>query len=148
MALFGAKGTYSCQHDENGSDGYDRRGVSIRRAHAPLPERQGGLCPVRLGPLADGPPGSRCESDNAQVGTEHKTMPYRCRPCRRYFSVKTGTVMVDSRLGAQGWAVAIYRLNTGLKEQVWTSIIGSPQHTSSFKRQAPTEPRWGGMAIG
>ena len=44
-------------------------------------------------------------------------MPYRCCPCRRYFSVKTGTVMESSSLGCQTWAVAIYLLTTGLKGQ-------------------------------
>ena len=54
---------------------------------------------------------------NVLVGTAHRSMPYRCRPCRRYFSVKTGTVMEDSKLGCQTWAVAIYLLTTGLKGQ-------------------------------
>ena len=30
-----------------------------------------------------------CGSDNIQCGTKHKTMPYRCRGCRKWFSVKT-----------------------------------------------------------
>jgi transposase-like protein len=65
----------------------------------------------------DGPRCPRCGSDNVQSGTKHKTMPYRCRPCRRYFSVKTGTVMQDSKLGCQTWLVAMYLLAVGLKGQ-------------------------------
>ena len=59
----------------------------------------------------------RCGTANVLIGTAHRSMPYRCRPCRRYFSVKTGTVMEDSKLGCQVWAVAIYLLTTGLKGQ-------------------------------
>ena len=59
----------------------------------------------------------RCGSVNIQDGTAHKTMPYRCRDCRRWFSVKTGTVMQSSKLGLQVWAVATYLLTTGLKVQ-------------------------------
>ena len=57
----------------------------------------------------------RCESDNVKTGPKHPTMPYRCRPCRKYFSVKTGTAMESSKLGLQVWAMAMYLLSTGLK---------------------------------
>ena len=65
----------------------------------------------------DGPRCPRCGTDNVQSGTKHKTMPYRCRPCRRYFSVKTGSVMQDSKLGCLTWLVAMYLLAVGLKGQ-------------------------------
>ena len=57
----------------------------------------------------------RCGSLNVLVGAKHPTMPYRCRDCKGYFSVKTGTVMEDSKLGYRVWAMAIYLLNTGIK---------------------------------
>ena len=65
----------------------------------------------------DGPRCPRCGTGNVLIGTAHKTMPYRCRPCRRYFSVRVGTVMEDSKLGCRVWAIAIYLLTTGLKGQ-------------------------------
>jgi hypothetical protein len=42
-------------------------------------------------------------------------MPYRCRDCREYFSVRKGTVMQSSKLGYQKWAFAIYAMLTGLR---------------------------------
>ena len=42
-------------------------------------------------------------------------MPFRCKDCRKHFSVKVGTVMQDSKLGLQVWLLAVYLLNTGLK---------------------------------
>ena len=65
----------------------------------------------------EGPRCPYCGSDNIQDGTKHKTMPYRCRGCRKWFSVKTGTVMQSSKLGLQVWAIASYLLTTGLKGQ-------------------------------
>ena len=65
----------------------------------------------------DGAHCPHCGSVNVQDGTKHKTMPYRCRDCRKWFSVKTGTVMQSSKLGLQVWAVASYLLTTGLKGQ-------------------------------
>ena len=57
----------------------------------------------------------KCGSVNVQSGASHKTMPYRCRDCRRRFSVRTDTVMEGSNLGYQTWAIAIYLLTTSLK---------------------------------
>jgi transposase-like protein len=56
-----------------------------------------------------------CESDNIQEKTTHPEMPFRCRKCRKFFSVKTKTVMHGSHLGYQVWAFAIYILTTGIK---------------------------------
>ena len=56
-----------------------------------------------------------CGSDSIQSGASHPTMPYRCRRCRKRFSVRTGTVMADSKLGYRVWALAIYLLTTGIK---------------------------------
>ncbi|MXY43754.1 MAG: IS1595 family transposase [Dehalococcoidia bacterium] len=58
---------------------------------------------------------ARCGSLNVLVGAKHPTMPYRCRDCRKYFSVKTGTIMESSKLSYRVWAMAIYLLNTGIK---------------------------------
>ena len=63
------------------------------------------------------PHGVRCAYCN---GTEvarstHQTMPYRCRTCRKTFSVKTGTVMQASNIGYRKWAQAIYLMACGLK---------------------------------
>ena len=63
----------------------------------------------------DGPECPYCESCNVQGGAKHKTMPFRCRTCRKRFSVKTGTVMEASNVGYQKWALAAFLLTTSLK---------------------------------
>ena len=42
-------------------------------------------------------------------------MPYRCRDCKRYFSVKTGTILASSKLPLQKWVWAIFLEMTSLK---------------------------------
>ena len=42
-------------------------------------------------------------------------MPFHCRDCRRFFSVKAGTVMQSSKLGYRKWALAIYIVTTSIK---------------------------------
>ena len=56
-----------------------------------------------------------CGSPNVLTGAKHKAMPFRCRDCRKRFSVRTGTAMQSSNLGYQTWAVAIYLVTTSLK---------------------------------
>ena len=56
-----------------------------------------------------------CGSLNVQTGAKHKSQPYRCRDCRKRFSVKTNTAMHDSKLRIQVWAIATYLMTTGLK---------------------------------
>ena len=57
----------------------------------------------------------KCGSHNIQEKTTHPDMPHRCRSCRKFFSVRTGTVMEGSNLGYQKWAIAIYQMMTNLK---------------------------------
>ena len=56
-----------------------------------------------------------CGSVNVQERPTRKPQPYRCRDCRKDFSVKTDTLMHNSKLGFQVWAIAIYLLATNLK---------------------------------
>ena len=56
----------------------------------------------------------RCGGTDTYEGT-HKTMPYRCRPCNKTFSVRTGTVLEASRLPLKKWVWAIYLEITSLK---------------------------------
>ena len=63
----------------------------------------------------DGPVCPKCESVNVEMVRTRKPQPYRCRACRKHFSVKTGTVMQGSNLGLKTWAIAFYLLSTGIK---------------------------------
>ena len=56
----------------------------------------------------------RCGTDN-NYECSHVKMPYRCRDCRRYFSVKTGTPMESSPIPLLKWLYAIYLDTTSLK---------------------------------
>ncbi|MXZ02492.1 MAG: IS1595 family transposase [Chloroflexi bacterium] len=55
-----------------------------------------------------------CGSTNTHEA-KHKTMPYRCRDCRKYFSVKTGTALEASNVPLRKWVFAIYLELTNLK---------------------------------
>ncbi len=44
-----------------------------------------------------------------------RPMPYWCKVCKSYFSVRTGTPMESSRIPLRKWGIAIYLLCTNLK---------------------------------
>ncbi len=56
-----------------------------------------------------------CGSQRVATIANRKPMPYRCKECRKHFSVKHGTVMQSSKLGCRVWAIAVYLLTTGVK---------------------------------
>ncbi len=55
-----------------------------------------------------------CGSQNTYE-CSHAKMPYRCRSCKRYFSIRTGTVMSGSPIPLLKWVYAIYLDLTSLK---------------------------------
>jgi len=87
------------------------------------------------------PNGERCCPHCGSLDTHeasHPKMPYRCRDCRRYFSVKTGTVMAGSPLSLRQWAFAIYLDGTsvkGVSSLRLAEYIGVTQKTAWFMQQ-------------
>lgn len=56
-----------------------------------------------------------CGSIDVFPVPNEKPSPYRCKDCRKYFSVKTGAVMHRSKIPLQKWAIAIYLSMSSLK---------------------------------
>ena len=56
-----------------------------------------------------------CQGTNIQSNVAHKTMDYRCRSCRKWFSVRTGTIMQKSKLPILHWVYAVYIQTSSLK---------------------------------
>lgn len=56
-----------------------------------------------------------CQCKNTYVVKSGKPMPYRCRICKKYFSVRKGTIYEDSPLPLRKWVFAIYLVTTSLK---------------------------------
>ena len=76
-----------------------------------------------------------CGSTNTHDVPNRKPMPYRCRDCRKYFSVRTGTPLAHSNVKLRKWAVAIYLEVTSLKSVSSMKLsrdIGVRQPTAWF----------------
>ena len=56
----------------------------------------------------NGPVCPHCDSGRVSKVASRRPMPYRCRDCRKHFSVMSHTVMHASKLGAQTWLLAVF----------------------------------------
>lgn len=62
-------------------------------------------------------------------------MPYRCKECRKHFSVRVGTVLNESKLPLQKWLLAIYILvnsKKGVSSIQLADMLGTTQKTAWF----------------
>ena len=88
----------------------------------------------------------KCGSVNIQERTTRKPQAYRCRDCRKDFSVKTGTVMQGSNIPLSKWALAAYLMTTNLKGVSSMKLTPRPwRHTEN--RMAPYAPHPQGDGI-
>lgn len=79
-----------------------------------------------------------CGSVSVAECKGHKPMPYRCKDCRKHFSVRTGTVLAESRLPLQKWLLAIFMLTSARKGIPSTQMareLGVTQKTAWFLAQ-------------
>lgn len=56
-----------------------------------------------------------CESDDVLRIKSGKPMSFRCRACRKHFSVKTGSVMQSSKIEVRTWLIAMYLMSVAKK---------------------------------
>ena len=63
----------------------------------------------------NGPVCPFCQSANIATVASRKPQPFRCRDCRKHFSVKTGTLMHSAKIPLSKWATGFYLYSTNLK---------------------------------
>lgn len=79
-----------------------------------------------------------CGSYGVSECVNHKPMPYRCKDCRKHFSVRTGTTLEASRIPLQKWLMAIYMMTTARKGIPSTQMareLGITQKSAWFLAQ-------------
>ena len=115
-----------------------RKGISLMEFADMFPDEEAATQWFEAVLWPDGKPVCpRWKGTNTYRGT-HKTMPYRCRPCRRTFSVRSSTVLAHSRISLRKWVWALYLEVTDLKGAASMKLhrdIGVRQATAWFMLQ-------------
>ena len=93
----------------------ERQGISVVELFQMFPDDAAAEHWFEQQRWPDGITCPRCDSERYAVIPSRKPMPYRCKDCRKHFSVRVGTVMKDSNLGLQKWVIAIYMMTVGIK---------------------------------
>lgn len=86
-----------------------------------------------------------CGSTSITKCKNMKPMPYRCKDCRSHFSVRTGSVLAESRLPLIKWLLAIYMMTSskkGISSVQMSKELGVTQKTAWFLAQRIRES-WG-----
>ena len=93
----------------------DRKGMSLLEIMGMFPDDAAAEAWFVKTRWPDGVRCPHCQSDNILHVKSRKPQPYRCRSCRKHFSIKTGTLMQGSNLGLQTWGLAFFLVATGIK---------------------------------
>ena len=93
----------------------DRQGLSLRDLFRRFPDDATAQAWFEDQIWGGAPTCPDCGSGRATRTGGKQRMPYHCRACRQYFSVRKGSLMHSSKLGYQTWAIAIYLVATSLK---------------------------------
>ena len=131
----------------NGSGKSDRKGMTLAEMFKMFPDDEAAMEWFEANVWRDGRRCGRCGSDDT-VPASHPTMPYWCGGCRKYFSVKFGTIMEHSKISYQHWAMATYQFATNLKGVSSMKLhrdLGITQKSAWFMGQRLREC-WGGLA--
>jgi len=76
-----------------------------------------------------------CGSLSTSKVVNGKPMSHRCKDCRKHFSVRTGTVLAESKIPLHKWLLAIYMLHTarkGVSSIQMSKELGITQKTAWF----------------
>ena len=102
---------------QNAPGKHFRKGLSLVELTRMFPDDEAARKWVEGIRWPEGPVCPHCGCDRIAHPVTHKTMTHRCKGCRKWFSVRTSTVMQSSKLDLQVWVIAVCLLNTGLKGQ-------------------------------
>ena len=92
-----------------------RQGISMIELYEMFPDEDSAVRWFEETRWANGRHCPHCGNTETAETKNRRPMPYFCKACRSYFSVRTGTPMQNSRLPLRKWVFALYLYVTSLK---------------------------------
>ena len=114
----------------------ERQGIiSLKQFDKEIPDEQAAITFVENKIWGETPFCGRCGADNVYRVANGRPMSHRCRDCKRYFSVRTGTVMAETNLPIKIWLIAIHLIHTarkGISAVQLHKMLGTTYKTAWF----------------
>ena len=89
--------------------------ISLRQFNEQFPDDAAAVAFVEKRRWGDSPYRPHCGLENVYRVESDKPMSHRCRVCKRYFSVRTSTVMAETNLPVRIWLLATHLILTSRK---------------------------------
>ena len=103
--------------------------------HARFPNEEAARLHMERVRWPDGPVCPRCGSKRASEVKDQKPMPWRCKDCRKHFSVRIGTIFEKANLPLLKCLLGIHLLNTskkGMSSVQLAEHLGCTQKTAWY----------------
>ena len=88
-----------------------------------------------------------CQGTRTSAVGNAKPMPYHCRVCRRYFSVRTGTCIAGSSVSLCAWVHAIHLLSRGVRGTLQFSEALGVHHETVARLEAAIRGAWAASQV-
>ena len=88
-----------------------------------------------------------CHRTRTSVVASAKPMPYHCKDCRRYFSVRTGTCIAGSSVSLRAWVHAIHLMSRGVRGTLNFSEALGVHHETVAKLEATIWGAWSASRV-
>ena len=89
--------------------------ISLKKFNEAIPDEAAAIAYVEKAIWGETAFCGRCGGDNIYRVKNGRPMSHRCRDCKMYFSVRTGTVMAETNLPIRTWLLAIHLMHTSRK---------------------------------
>ena len=89
--------------------------ISLRQFNERIPNEEAAITFAETQRWGDAPWCPLCGLETVYRVKSGKPMSHRCRGCKKYFSVRTNSVMAETNLPVRTWLLAIHLIHTGRK---------------------------------
>ena len=89
--------------------------ISLRQFNERIPGEEAAIAFAENQRWGDAPWCPTCGLETVYRVKSGKPMSHRCRGCKKYFSVRSGTVMAETNLPVRTWLLAVHLIHTGRK---------------------------------
>ena len=89
--------------------------IGLEKFYKEIPDEEAAIAFVEERIWGGEPYCPRCGRENVYQVKNGSPMSHRCRDCKRYFSVRSGTIMAETNLPVRKWLLAIHLTHTARK---------------------------------